>query len=117
MKIKINRQKVYAYHGVLPQERKVGSYFYVTTSVETPLETSLYSDKLSDTLSYADIATVVNEEMAIASQLLEHVAQRIATRLLGEYAELSSVTVEIIKENPPLGIESSGTGIEITLRK
>ncbi len=117
MKIIIDRQRVFARHGVLPQEREVGAYFYVSATVETGDNPSMMSDRLSDTVSYADMAQCINEEMACPSQLLEHVAWRIATAMLQRFAGVQSATVRVIKENPPMGVECQGAGVEITLKK
>ena len=61
MKILLNDIQIYARHGVLPQEKTLGAWFRV--SVEgTVMETeAARSDRLSDTVSYADIAQVVSE--------------------------------------------------------
>ncbi|MCD8266849.1 MAG: dihydroneopterin aldolase [Prevotellaceae bacterium] len=113
-RIIVDRLKVFARHGVLPQEEAVGSYFYVTVEAEvSDCEASL-TDSLSDTLSYADIARTITEEMATRSQLLEHVAGRIAQRLLAEHPSVLSLLVKVIKENPPLGVQCQGAGVELT---
>jgi dihydroneopterin aldolase len=42
------------------------------------------SDDLNDTVDYVLLNKIVVEEMEIRSHLLEHVAQRIITRIFGE---------------------------------
>ena len=74
MTITLDSLRFYAYHGVGAQERMVGNEFEVTVSVEIP---PVYTDDLSATVSYADIAAIVGEEMAEPSDLIEHVAVRI----------------------------------------
>lgn len=115
MKIFLQRMKLYGYHGVLPQEQVVGSYFYVSAEVTTPNSVACQTDELSDTISYADIADVIRKEMAVRSKLLEHVAGRIARRLKEDYPAVCSVTVRVEKENPPMGIECQGAGVEVSL--
>ncbi len=117
MKIIIDRQRVFAHHGVLPQEREVGAYFYVSATVETGDNPCMLSDQLIDTVSYADMAQCINEKMLHPSQLLEHVAWRIATAMLQRFASVQSVTVRVIKENPPMGVECQGAGVEISLMR
>jgi dihydroneopterin aldolase len=41
--------------------------------------------------------------MAISSDLLEHVAQRIINRIKSEFPEAQKVSVKISKMNPPMG--------------
>lgn len=118
MKIFLNDIQIYAHHGVLPQEKTLGAQFRV--SVEgTIMETeAAKSDQLSDTVSYADMAQVVSEEMSVPSQLLEHVCGRIGRRLLRDFPALDSVTVRVIKQNPPItGLQCNGAGVELTLTR
>jgi len=115
MKIIVDSLKLFAHHGVLPQEQLVGSYFYVSVTAETECTVSALSDELSDTVSYADIVECVNTEMSITSKLLEHVCGRIARRLLQDHPTLTRVTVRVIKENPPFGAQCNGAGVEISL--
>ncbi len=116
-KIIVDRQKVFAHHGVLPQEEAVGSYFYVTVEAEVTDCQAALTDRLSDTLSYADIVRTITEEMAVRSHLLEHVAGRIAQRLLANHPSALSVLVKVIKENPPLGVQCAGAGVELTFHR
>ena len=56
MKLYISRLKVYAYHGVLPQEQTVGANFYLTIEAEVDADdTALRGDDLSGTVSYAEV--------------------------------------------------------------
>ncbi len=113
-KITIDRQKVYARHGVLPQESLVGAYYYVSVELETETDAATITDSLSDTMNYADISHVISEEMAVRSNLLEHVAGRIKDRILAVCPSAAHISVRIVKENPPLGIQCMGAGVEIT---
>ncbi len=117
MKIIIDRQRVFAHHGVLPQEREVGAYFYVSATVETGDNPGMRTDQLSDTVSYADMAQCISEEMARPSQLLEHVAWRIATAMLQRFASVQCATIRVMKENPPMSVECNGAGVEISLSR
>lgn len=101
-KIEINNLRVYAYHGVLEQERKVGNYFEVSLCIDYPFERALTSDDLNDTLNYAAVCDLVVEEMAIPSELLEHVAGRIIRRLQMEYSDIIGGCITIAKLNPPI---------------
>ncbi len=112
--ITIDRQKVFAYHGLLPQEGVVGAYFYVSVRLEMDDNAAILTDNVDDTVSYADISRIITEEMAVRSRLLEHVANRIKDRILALHSGVLRLTVSITKENPPLGIECRGAGVEVT---
>ncbi|MBQ8051730.1 MAG: dihydroneopterin aldolase [Bacteroidaceae bacterium] len=101
----------------MEQERVVGGWFRVSVEAEADSEKSSETDDLTDTVSYADLARVVCEEMKTASQLLEHVAGRIARRILHDYPTLLNATVRLTKENPPMGLNCNGAGVEITIKR
>ena len=112
--ISVNRIKVYAYHGVSPQERTVGADFYVTVSVLVDVEPSAWrDDQLEGTADYSRFVSIVRREMTIPSNLLEHVASRIASAVLKECPSVSKVSVVIEKENPPLGVLCDGVSVKM----
>ena len=47
-KIELRRMTFYAYHGVAPQETRVGNTFIVDLILTAPLENAVWSDDLSD---------------------------------------------------------------------
>jgi len=102
-KIRVNNIKLYAYHGCLEEEAKIGSEYRVDVEVEADLMKSTFSDDLNDTVDYVHINHIVKEEMAIRSALLEHVARRINERILSEIKMVKSVEVQVAKINPPIG--------------
>lgn len=112
--ISVNRIKVYAYHGCHPQERTIGADFYVTISALVEVEASAWrDDQLEGTADYSRFVSITRREMAIPSNLLEHVAARIAAAVLEECPPVLKVSVTIEKENPPFGILCQGVSIKI----
>ncbi len=114
----VNRMGVFAYHGVLPQERVVGAQYYVSLEAETEVSDEAYLyDNLDGTVNYAALCETVKEEMAVPSLLLERVAKRIGDSILSRFRSVSSIHVKIEKENPPLGIQVQEVGVKLTLRR
>lgn len=111
--IKLERIKLYAHHGVDPQEQETGAYFYVTLDVTADFSEAISTDQLRGTVSYADLYECVREEMAVPSQLLEHVAGRILRHIYERFQEVSKIRIILTKENPPMGAECQSAGIEI----
>ncbi len=101
--IKVTNIQVYAYHGCLVEEGKIGSDYRVDVSVIANLEESAASDRLKDTVDYVHINRIVKQEMATRSKLLEHVARRILDRIFSEINIAEQATVEVSKINPPIG--------------
>lgn len=102
-KIQVNNIKLYAYHGCLEEEAKIGSWYKVAIEVEADLSKSSITDELSDTVDYVHLNHIVKEEMAIRSKLLEEVAKRILDRAFLELKMIEKATVSVAKINPPIG--------------
>ena len=112
--ISVNRIKVYARHGVSPQERTVGADFYVTVTAQVDVDASAWQDdQLEGTADYSRFVAIVRREMAVPSNLLEHVASRIASAVLEDCLSVLMVRVTIEKENPPLGVLCDGVSVKI----
>ncbi len=101
--IKIRNIRLYAYHGCLVEEEKIGSDYRVDLKVKTDLSKSAISDNLEDTVDYVHLNNIVKQEMAIRSKLLEEVANRILNRILAEIQKVNKVNIAVSKLNPPIG--------------
>ena len=116
--IHISGLALQGFHGVMPQERKVGAMFYVTLSIDVEVSNdALLRDELSGTVSYADIIDSVQEEMKKPAALLEHLAYRTGRRLLADFGTIQSLSIRIDKENPPCGVKAENIGVEMNLRR
>jgi dihydroneopterin aldolase len=113
--ILLKEVRFYAYHGVMPQERKVGGDFTVSLRVGVDLTRPVASDDVADTVNYATLYEVVKREMAIPSQLLEHVAGRIGQAVFETFPQVLSIDLTLMKLNPPMGADSKGAGVELHL--
>ncbi|SHL90110.1 dihydroneopterin aldolase [Chryseobacterium polytrichastri] len=112
-KIYLEDVKIYAYHGVLPEENIIGTYYILNLELHTDLWKASESDDLNDTISYADINAIIHDEMKIKSKLLEHVAGRIIAKIQGEFPEISYIKLKITKTAPPMQGEMKGASIEL----
>ena len=101
--IQVNNIKIYAFHGCLDEEAKIGSEYRVDLAIKANLQNSAESDDLLDTVDYVHLNLIVKEEMAIRSKLLEHVAQRILDRIFSELLMVKKAKVSVAKINPPIG--------------
>ena len=101
--IKVENIRVFAFHGCLKEESKIGSDYRVDLEVEANLQNSAKTDKLSDTVDYVFLNRIIIEEMETPSHLLETVAKRILNRIFNEDDLVKSATVWVSKLNPPIG--------------
>ena len=111
--ISLRNVRFHAFHGVMPQERRVGGDFLVNLRVGYPLEQAVQSDEVGDTLNYATLYEVVKTEMMQPSNLLEHVAGRIAEAIAERFPQVTSIDLALTKQNPPMGADCDGAGVEI----
>jgi dihydroneopterin aldolase len=101
--IKVENIKVYAYHGCLDEETKIGSEYRVDLVIKADLNSSSKSDDLNDTVDYVLLNKIVKEQMNIPSKLLETVAKRILDRIFLESNLVAKATISVSKINPPIG--------------
>jgi dihydroneopterin aldolase len=112
-KIYLENLKIYAYHGVLPEETIIGTYYIVNVEVHADLWKAVGTDDLNDTINYAEINEIIHEEMKIPSKLMEHVAGRIIKSIQIKFPQISFIKIKITKTNPPMPGEMDGVGVEI----
>lgn len=101
--IKISNIRVYAYHGCLVEEGKIGSDYRVDLAVKADLKKSAKTDHLADTVDYVHLNKIVKEEMAVRTKLLETVASLILDRILLEIPIVNKAKIKVSKLNPPIG--------------
>ena len=115
--IHLRQVRFHAFHGVMPQEQQVGADFLLDLRVGYPLQQAMQSDEVADTLNYAALYDIAAREMLQPSILLEHVAGRIATAIGQTFPQVTSIDLELIKQNPPMGADCEGASVEIHLIK
>ena len=113
--IRLEKLRFRAFHGVMEQERRVGGDYEVTLRIGYPWQAAMESDDVGDTLDYSAAYAAVVREMVLPSRLLEHVAGRIANRLLATFPQITSVDLWLTKLCPPMGADSDGAGVELHL--
>lgn len=111
--IEINGIKLYAFHGCLPEEGRVGGHYTVDIAMETNFSAAALTDELVKTIDYVDVNKIVAEEMLIRSKLIEHVGQRIFSRLKKEIANIHKLRVKIVKICPPINGDVENVAIII----
>jgi dihydroneopterin aldolase len=115
--IKLENIRVFAHHGCLKEETKIGSDYSVDLEVKADLQNSAITDKLNDTVDYVFLNRIIKEEMCIPSALLETVAKRILNRIFNEDKLVKKATVWVSKLNPPIGGDVERVTIKITDRR
>ncbi|MBR2607274.1 MAG: dihydroneopterin aldolase [Bacteroidaceae bacterium] len=112
-KIELSNIHLYAYHGVLPQENKVGGWYTLNLQATISNLDSIKSDNLQTTVNYAEIYEVVCNEMKIPSQLLEHVCGRILEKLFAKFESIEEIEISLTKDTPPMGGDRLSSSVRI----
>lgn len=115
--ILLRNLRVFAHHGVMPQETVVGCWFTINLRLTTDFTKAMETDDLNGTVSYADVFKAVKEEMNIPSKLLEHAGGRIVRRLFRQFPSVSRINLQLMKENPPMGADIESAGVEIDIER
>jgi len=115
--IRVTNIRVYAYHGCLKAETRIGSEYRVDIEIQADLTKSAETDRLEDTVDYVYLNHVVKEEMVIASKLLETVCERILQRFLEESPMIEKATVAVSKLNPPIGGDVEMVSVKRTKKR
>ena len=102
-KIHLKKIRLYAFHGCMEEEEKIGSEYLVDMVVNTDMTIQSISDNLNDTVDYVTLLNVVKIEMQTRSKLLENVAFRITKKILSTFPRVSRVRLKVSKINPPIG--------------
>ncbi|MCH2223182.1 MAG: dihydroneopterin aldolase [Crocinitomicaceae bacterium] len=111
--IEVNGIKVYAFHGCLPEEGKIGGYYVVDVHLTTDFSLAAEQDDLSHTIDYVIVNQIVEQEMAIKSKLIEHVGQRIIMKLRKSLDTIENVRVKVTKISPPINGDVDNVAIII----
>ena len=105
--------RFYAYHGVLPEERRLGQRFEVDLEIKTDLQKAGLSDELEDTLDYSRLFRLVEQVVTEERfNLIEALAERIAQKT-AESFPVCELTVRVRKPNPPSPVHLDGVEAEI----
>lgn len=117
-KIIIKGLKVFAYHGVKPEEKRDGQNFELDITLFLPLERPGSTDDLKDTVSYSSAAKTAIRVMKEASyDLIEKAAQRVAEQILAEYHDVEQVEVLLKKPEAPVHAEFEYMAVQITRKR
>jgi 7,8-dihydroneopterin aldolase/epimerase/oxygenase len=113
-KIYINNMKFYGYHGVYPEEQKLGQRFNVDLVLECDLKDAARSDEIESTVHYGQAYELTKEIVeGEPRKLVEKLAEEIARAILGKFEIVLHCTVKVIKPDPPIPGHYDSVAIEL----
>ncbi|MBU2644268.1 dihydroneopterin aldolase [bacterium] len=109
-KINIKGLRLYAYHGVHPEENKLGQEFEIDL-VLSVVRSETMEDRLDQVLSYWDAMTTVKQVFTGKTfKLLENAAQTILDSL-SEYPQIKHAEINLKKLTPPIPVTVDFVGV------
>ena len=117
-KIIIKGLKLFAYHGVNPEEKVDGQNFILDITATLNADTAKQSDNVDDTVSYAKIIKTVRAVFTEKSyDLIETAANKVGVSIMQAYPRLDSVTVLLMKPEAPVKADFEYVAVEETITR
>ncbi|MFD0962070.1 dihydroneopterin aldolase [Paenibacillus chungangensis] len=117
-KMKVKGMRFYGYHGVYPEENKLGQQYSVDLELYLDLEQAAVTDDLQYTVNYAELHSVVKKMVeGPPVQLIETLAGNIASEVLEAYTMVNEVMVGVTKPHPPFDIHFDGVSVQLRRKR
>ena len=101
--IKVTNMKVFAYHGVLEEEKKNGQDFYLNAKVYVDMRKAGLTDKLEDTINYDQICIFLAEVFAEnVFETIEAAAEYTVQEIIVNFPTIEAMELEVRKPHAPL---------------
>ncbi|WP_422121818.1 dihydroneopterin aldolase [Planococcus sp. X10-3] len=113
--IHLNEMEFYGYHGVFPEETKLGQRFRLTVSLAVDLKMAGETDALEHTVHYGEVynacQSIIEGE---PKKLLEAVAETLASDVLSAFPLVKGIRILLIKPDPPIPGHYKSVAVDIT---
>ena len=107
----------HAYHGLLPEEERLGQRFEVDVELLLDLAAAARADEPQLTVDYTDALALVEQ---IVTQrrfgLVEALAEALTEGIRQRFSTLEGVIIRVRKPNPPVATTFDGLEVEIERR-
>jgi dihydroneopterin aldolase len=111
--INIEGIKLYGFHGCLEEEARIGANYVVDVYMTTDFAEAAKTDDLAKTIDYCFIYGICKKEMAVRSNLIEQVCNRIFNNISDTFPLLISLCVKVTKLSPPMNGDVEKVSVEI----
>lgn len=110
----IDNLEVFANHGLFKEENKLGQKFIFDIECELNYKKAMFSDEMTDSISYADIAEVVVKTATTNTfNLLERLAGEILKNIFTEFSQIENINLKINKPGAPIKYHFEKCGVEV----
>lgn len=113
-KILIRGLRIFAFHGVNPEEKEDGQLFIIDLTAALDLREPCETDRLETTVSYAKIIKTIRRVMQSSkNDLLEFTAQQVINAIFAEYPLVQQVEIRLKKPNAPIRADFNYVAVEL----
>ena len=110
----IDNLEVFANHGLFEEENKLGQKFIFDIECELNYKKAMFSDEMTDSISYADIAEVVVKTATTNTfNLLERLAGEILKNIFSDFSQIENIKLKINKPGAPIKYHFEKCGVEV----
>jgi dihydroneopterin aldolase len=112
MRISFNKLLFVGYHGLYPEEKKLGNNYSVEIDIDFNPKQSII-DQLDQTIDYVHVYAIVKKWMEIPTPLLETLVGKIADDILSSQPLANTVFVKITKLHLPISSFEGNVSVKI----
>ena len=117
-KILIRNLKIFAYHGVLEEEKANGQHFIFDIDAFVDISKPCESDSVADTVNYALMVEQITKTFtAQKDDLIERAAHRVAKELFDSFDKISELRILLKKPDAPIEADFDWVGVEINRKR
>ena len=103
--IRLSGVEAIGYHGVLDSERAKGQKFIVDCELEVDTKLAIETDDINDAVDYSAVAELINTQIQSEPvNLIEVLANRIATEILKNFLLVKTVEITVHKPDAPIEV-------------
>lgn len=114
-KITIKGLRLFAYHGVNPEEKENGQTFVIDLDYYVNIAKACHTDCLDDTVSYAKVVKTVRAAFTDQKyDLIERAAQVVADAVLDSFDEILRVDITLKKPEAPVSADFDYMAVSIS---
>jgi len=113
-KIIVTDLEIYAYHGVAPEEKKLGQMFLVSLELSLDLEKAAVTGNLEETVNYVELCDVVKDTLLSEKcDLIESTAMKVIASIFRHFDKVLKVKITLKKPWAPMEHHVRYAAVEI----
>lgn len=112
--IRIKRLEIFANHGVLEEENRLGQKFLISVSMNVDAKIPGKSDELEDSVNYAAVSEMIcRESQEHTFHLIESLAEYLAREILLQFPLVQSLELEVEKPWAPVKLPLETVSVRV----